>query len=202
MRSLLVVLGSFVFLLVAPLSATDPVQVFADEWKGTTVILKKPLYTFAWGYAEALLGYYSQGQLGVTWIAPAKGIYYRCTAATPVAHVLEDTDVERLAQRARADAAYGSSAYPRRSGQAGSAGRTTPYFRLVTHAAGTKLVVKRVLWDRGDESILRIELTRPSAPTGQPVTHLVVEWPGWLSAQFVERPKVEALMAEFFERVK
>ena len=108
MRSLLAVVGALVLVLVVPLNAADPLRAFADDWKGVAVVLKKPLYTF--GFARDAVGVllrdYYPGQSGVTRTAPGQGVYYRYTATKPFAHTLVDTDVQRLARRARADAAY------------------------------------------------------------------------------------------------
>ena len=204
MRSLLAVVGVVVLVLVVPLNAADPLKAFADDWKGVAVVLKKPLYTF--GFARdavsVLLRSYYPGQFGVTRTAPGQGVYYRYTATKPFAHTFVDTDVQRLAQRARVDAAYTGGGSSARTGQVGSMVQAPPYIEVTTFAAGTELIVKRVIYGEADACVFRIELTRPTAPTGQPVTHLVVEWPAPLSPEFVERPKVEELMADFFERVR
>ncbi len=80
--------------------------------------------------------------------------------------------------------------------------RPLPVLEVITYEAGAKLVVKQVVYGGSSGTVLKIELSLPSAPTAGPVTHLFVEWPGPLSKEFVERPQVEALMAEFFERVR
>jgi hypothetical protein len=195
MRNLLVVVGAVVLVLVLPLDAADPMQVFADEWKGVTVVLKKPLYTFGFYLTQP------GGGLGVTRIAPGKGIYYLTTTAKPSVHTIVDTDVQKLAQRARAEAGSMSTMTPQGTGQLTHA-RPLPVLKVITYEAGTDLVVKKIIYGGSSDTVLKIELTLPTAPAAQPVTHLFVEWPGPLSPEFVERPKVEALMAEFFERVK
>jgi hypothetical protein len=198
MRNLLVVVGAVVLVLVVPLDAADPMQVFADEWKGVTVVLKKPLYTFGFYLTQP------EGGLGVTRIAPGKGIYYLTTTAKPSVHTIVDADVQRLAQRMRADAGYASAATPQRTGQVDTKtyARPLPVLKVITYEAGTDLVVKKIIYGGSSDTVLKIELTLPGAPAAQPVTHLFVEWPGPLSPEFVERPQVEALMTEFFERVK
>lgn len=198
MRRLLVVLGVVVPVLVVALNATDPMQVFMDEWKGATVALKKPLYTFEFYYTQP------GGHVGVTRVAPGKGIYYRTTMTKPSVHTIEDTDVQRLAQRARTDAGYATTMTRQGTGQldAKSYHRPLPVLQVITYEAGIDLIVKKVVHGGSPDNVLKIELTLPRAPTGGAVTHLFVEWPGPLSPEFAERPKVEALMAEFFERVK
>jgi hypothetical protein len=197
-RRLLVVVGVVVPVLVVALNATDPMQVFMDEWKGATVVLKKPLYTFEFYYTQP------GGHVGVTRVAPGKGIYYRTTMTKPSVHTIEDTDVQRLAQRARTDVGYVSTMTRPGTGQLDTKSYHRPLtvLQVITYEAGTDLVVKQVVYGGSSDNVLKFELTSPRAPTVGAVTHLFVEWPGPLSPEFAERPKVEALMAEFFERVK
>jgi hypothetical protein len=198
MRTLPVAVVAFVLLLAVPLNAADPMQVFADEWKGVTVVLKKPLYTF--GFYATQPG----GHVGVTRIAPGNGVYYSFTAAKPTPHTIADTDVQRLAKQVRADAGSTTTMTQQRTGQLDTKNyvRPLPVLRVITYDAGTDLVVKQIVYGGSSDTVLKIELTLPNAPAAQPVTHLFVEWPALFSREFVERPKVEALMAEFFERVK
>jgi hypothetical protein len=198
MRNLLGVMATFVLVLVVPSDAVDPMQAFADEWKGVTVVLKRPLYTF--GFYATQPG----GGVGVTRIAPGRGVYYLFTAAKPTPHTIEDTDVQRLAKQVRADAGSTTTMTQGRTGQLDTKNyaRPLPVLRVITHDAGTDLVVKQIVYGGSSDAVLKIELTSPGAPMAQPVTHLFVDWHGPLSPEFVERPKVEALMAEFFERAK
>jgi hypothetical protein len=192
--------AALLLVLAVPLVATDPLKVFADQWKGATVVLKKPLYTFA--YARDAINFWQTRCYGVTRIAPGKGIYYLFTAARPSARTTADTDVQRLAQRARAAAGYQSTMTWQRTGQLGTNDHALPILAVITYDAGTELVVKKILYGVSSDNGLKIELTLPQEPAAEPVTHLFVEWPASFSAEFVERPKVEELMAEFFERVK
>jgi hypothetical protein len=198
MRNLLGGVATFVLVLVVPQVAADPMKTFADEWKGVTVVLKKPLYTFEFYFTQP------GGGLGVTRIAPGKGIYYLTTTAKPSVHTIVDTDVQRLARQVRADAGSSTTMTQQRTGQLDTKtyARPLPVLKAISYDAGTELVVKRIVYGRSSDTVLKIELTLPGDPTAQPVTHLFVEWPDPFSAEFVERPKVEALMAEFFERVK
>jgi hypothetical protein len=198
MRSLLVLAGALVLILASPLNASGPMTTFADEWKGVTVVLKKPLYTF--GFYATQPG----GHVGVTRIAPGKGIYYLFTAARPTPHTIADTDVQRLAKQVRADAGSTTTRTQQGTGQLETKNdvRPLPVLRVITYDAGTDLLVKQIVYGGSSNIVLKIELTLPNAPAAQPVTHLFVEWPAPFSPEFVERPKVEALMAEFFERAK
>jgi hypothetical protein len=201
MRRQLAVAGVIVLVLIMPLNAADPMKAFADEWKGATVVLKKPLYTFVFtGNALALLQPVQSH--GVTGIAPDKGIYYLFTALKPTVHTMVDTDVQRLAERARADAGYTTTFTHTPTGQSARQNHAAPLLAVITSEAGTELVVKQIIYGGGADHILKVELTSPRAPTGQLVTRLFVEWPGPFSREFAERPKVEELMGEFFERVK
>jgi len=213
MRSLLVVEGTFVLVLAVPLDARDPLKAFADEWKGVTVVLKKPLYTLAYGGAwfsgwfgsspdMAVATGLKTGSFGVTRIAPGKGIYYLCTTAKSTAGTIVDTDVQRHAQRAKEEAGSAATTPQTRTGQLGTKDNALQFLKVITYERGIELVVKRILYGGSSNYVLKIELTVPTAPTAEPVTHLFVEWATSFSAQFVERPKVEELMAEFFERVK
>jgi hypothetical protein len=138
----------------------------------------------------------------VTRIAPGKGIYYLFTAARASAQTTVDTDVQRLAERARAAAGHQSTTTQQRTGQVEMGQHGAPVLAVITYDRGTELVVKRILYGVASDHGLKIELTLPGAPDTEPVTHLFVEWPASFSAEFVERPKVEEMMAEFFERVK
>jgi hypothetical protein len=206
--------ATLLLVLAVPLDATDPLGAFADEWKGVTVVLKKPLYTFAYSGAW-LSGWFGSspnmgsiatglkaGSFGVTRIAPGKGIYYLCTTAKSTARTIVDTDVHRLAQRVKGEAGSAAMTPQTRTGQLATKDNAVQLLKVITYQRGTELVVKRILYGVSSNSGLKIELTLPQEPTAEPVTHLFVEWPTPFSAEFVERPKVEELMAEFFERVK
>jgi hypothetical protein len=198
MQRLLGVVSVLVLSLALTLAAANPKKEFAKEWEGKTVVLKKPLYTFAYTGTSMFGGSLEAQSVGVTRMAPGKGIYYEFYLAKPDV----DTDVQRLAQRSVAATGNVSTLTGAPRGGLAYKDNAVPPLQVITYDVGSELVIKKISFPALARPMVKIDFASTLAPRSEPVTHLFIEWPQEISSNFEERTQVEALMALVFEPAK
>jgi hypothetical protein len=187
-RRLVVLTAAIACAAFAADAAEKPVKLFAKEWEGRRVLLKRSLYSLAFDEVGKLGATWHGKAEGLTVVTPTSGTFYRFPGRQSQQDIV-DADPNRLVDQVR-------TRYERTLHlEIGTVSSVSPV-NLIQYAPGVELIVRSVQVDRVR---VRLALHNPETDAGDLATSLTVQWPSPLSSAFTERSMIEALILQYVE---
>lgn len=181
------IIGLLASAQAAPLSPAK--AKFVEDWQTKQLVLRKPLYSIAYGSGNAV---------GVNMLSEDKGRFYEIKLVTgggpfKISDPIADGTPDRLLQRVKAHLGAETEA------------------RLLEYKVGERLSVKRIDFEDATwasypakppaddhRSFIVVRLSDQFAQKDGETTKIIVVWPEPWSESFTERVRVEKLLSTLF----